>query len=273
MSCSKQPSLIARPTWAFSLAWYTSESMRISSRVFFKESSRLPSSVRLMKGKRGKSVATVSIASSAQLPVFVEVPVIVDYFSKVSNELNEKTPLETLISHRAINVRASSRVGRPVRRLDQVSQWHDEFTRALIVSIGVEERLVPCGLHSTSESWTMKSPRSGQGSSSSVNKVRGVELAGRVLHGCVLVSVQCFRVFEVPSVSTVGEIPCGKSCSEALSSKNNTRRSLTPSPSLPINLQQPTSGMSHSVHLHSQPYQPLLWCRHRSFTRHTDADL
>ena len=95
----------------------------------------------------------------------MEVPVIVDYFSNVSNELNEKTPLETLISHRAINVRASSRVGRPVRRLDQVSQWHDEFTRALIVSIGVEERLVPCGLHSTSESWTMKSPRSGRGSS------------------------------------------------------------------------------------------------------------
>ena len=49
------------------------------------------------------------------------------------------------------------------------------------------------------------------------------------------------------STSTVGDIPCGNSYSEALLFKNNTQHSLTPSHSLPITSQQPTSGMSHSV--------------------------
>ena len=57
------------------------------------------------------------------------------------------------------------------------------------------------------------------------------------------------------SVSAVGDTACGTSCSEALSFKNNTQHSPTPSLSLPISLQQPTSGMSHPVcfHFHSQP--------------------
>ena len=54
------------------------------------------------------------------------------------------------------------------------------------------------------------------------------------------------------STSTVGDVPCGNSYSDTLSSKTSTKQSLTPSLSWSISLQQPTPGMSHAV----SPPQP-----------------